>query len=145
MTWNELGPSSDVIAVLEFLRDESLARARELRGVGTRFGAQQLAEIAQRFVDRVNQREGLFGLPRITRILRHRAGFVLGLSPAGEYDLRTTTEWFDQVVENIEAELEIIDRKRVMWLTVCSAVLAAIAVLVGTATLAISAWALWNR
>jgi hypothetical protein len=140
-SWHELRPGSDVVANLKFLREQALAGAREWRGKDNAMGlvgVDALAETAQKFVVRVNEKENLLGLPRVTRILRHRAGFVWGLSPSAGPDPEATINWLDQVVENIESELSVIDRERVMWLTVASAALAALAVLVGVAAIGVS-------
>src|ERR1700730_14098195 len=94
---------SDLIDNLEFLQKEAIERGRTLR--------------AKRNAMRLN------------RILRHRAGEVYGLDPsaAGDPNLEQAIDWFDVVVENIEHELDVIERRQILWLTLTTAVAAAVA------------------
>ena len=52
--------------------------------------------------------------------------------------ISASVEWLDRVVENIEHELDVIDRKRILWLTVAAAGFAALAVFVGVVAIVIS-------
>ena len=131
---------------LEYLRDHVLSLGRELRAKRSAMGLVDmdgLAKTAQKLVKCLNEKETILGLPRITRILRHRAGAsVWGISPAAKHpDIESTIEWLDQVVENVESELDAVDKKRIMWLTVFSALISALALLVAIITVAVSVFA----
>jgi hypothetical protein len=134
---------------LEFLREHVLdlaraLRARRLRGLAIIDA--DLALNAQQLVNRVREKDDVLGVTRGTRLIRHRAGLVHGIDPpAHAPDLEATVAWLDRVVENIEHELDVIDRGRVLWLTVFAAALAAVAALFSAIGIGISVWSSLTR
>jgi hypothetical protein len=126
---------------LEFLRTEALELAREFRAERP-LGGLSDADVTRRtqeFFQRVRGKDDVLTITRGTRILRHGARVVPAIDnisvPSG---IEASITWLDQVVENIEHELDVIDRKRILWLTVAAAVFAALAVFVGIVALVIS-------
>jgi hypothetical protein len=133
----------DVEDTLEFLRDVGLELAREFRAERPSGDAfENIAKIKRRtqeFFVRVRSKDDIFGVARGTRILRHGAKVVPAIDNIGMgAELEASIEWLDQVVENIEHELNAIDQKRILWMTVAAAVFAALAVVVGIAAIIIS-------
>jgi hypothetical protein len=93
----------------------------------------------RRFFQRVREKNEIIGSVRATRILRHGAMPVRGIDSSawGDVDLESAITWVDTVVENIEHELEEIDRRRILLLTAVAAAAAAIAAIFGFFTLVV--------
>lgn len=123
--------TNEVVGVLERIRDEILQESNDLRAQETRPGFLNPTDLearAKKIFNRVEGEKNVLSLPRRIRLLRHRAVRVYGIDPGGVLDTAPTLEWFAQIVENIESELDSIDRKRVMWLTLMATALALLAV-----------------
>jgi hypothetical protein len=124
--------TKDVTDTLETLREEILNQGNHLRAKrepGSSVNMDDLKACANTVFRMIEQKGDVLGLPRRIRLLRHRARPVFGIDPSAATEIEPTIAWFDQIVENIESELDLIDRKRVMWLTLAAAVLSAVAVL----------------
>jgi hypothetical protein len=140
--FRELLPG-DVEDTLEFLRDAALHLARVLRSERPIHETPDtVADVERRtreFFARVREKDDVLGVPRGTRILRHGAKLVPALDNIwGDSTLEASIAWLDRVVENIEHELDVIDRRRILWMTLAAAVFAALAVLVGIGAIVIS-------
>jgi tetrahydromethanopterin S-methyltransferase subunit F len=140
--FRELLPG-DVEETLEFFREEALQLARVLRSERPVHVTPATIESVERrtreFFARVRSKDDVLGVARGTRILRHGAVVVSALDNiGGDAPLEASISWLDRVVENIEQELDVIDRKRILWLTVGSAAMAALAVVVGITAIVIS-------
>jgi len=141
--FSELLPG-DVEDNLEFLRDEGLELARRFRAerpmeMAPGFDSSSVALRVQQFFQRVREKDDLLTVARGTRILRHGAGIVFPIDNINlGSPLEASIAWLDRVVENIEHELDVIDRKRVLWMTVAAAVFSALAVVVGVIAVVIS-------
>jgi hypothetical protein len=124
---------------LEFFHKEALELARVLRARRDEHGRldeNQLKHDMRTFFNRIREKEDLIGVVRATRLLRHGAMPVFGIDLSARIpNLETAIAWLDKVVENIEHELDVIDRKRILWLTAGAAVGAAIAAIFGFFTL----------
>jgi hypothetical protein len=123
----------DVTDTLEALREEILKQGnnlRTMRAPGSAVNMDDLKTRANTVFKMVEGKGEMLGLPRRIRLLRHRARPVFGIDPSAATEIEPTIAWFDQIVENIESELDLIDRKRVMWLTLGAALLSAVAVFV---------------
>jgi len=123
---------SDLIDNLEFLQKEAIERGRTLRAKRNAMRLNPMdfiKDTAQGFFTRTESKKDILGEVRRNRILRHRAGEVYGLDPsaAGDPNLEQAIDWFDVVVENIEHELDVIERRQILWLTLTTAVAAAVA------------------
>jgi len=134
-----------VLETLEFLREEAIRVAREIRGTRNNLGMRNSSAFkwAQELTVRIRDRDGVLGVARCTRIRRHGAESVWGLDPDAQIpDIEAAARWVDTVVENIENELAIIDRRRNLYLTFCctvaalaAAVLAFVGIVIGVVTL----------
>src|SRR6266480_4781635 len=130
---------SDAKENLEFFHKEALELARDLRArrdESARVDMDRLANDVQTFFNRIREKDELLGMVRGTRLLRHGALPVYGLDKSARVvDLEAAIAWLDKVVENIEHELDVIERRRILWLTAAAAVGAAIAAIFGFFTL----------
>lgn len=138
--WVEIRPASDLVANLKFLEGEAIECARRLRAQRNLMQLNPMDLIkntAREFFNRVDEKTDLLGQIRRNRILRHRALEVYGLDPsvADNPQLEPAITWFDGVTENIEYELDAIERRRILWTTVAAAVAAAIAAGLSFATI----------
>jgi hypothetical protein len=124
---------------LEFFHKEALELARVLRARRDEHGRldeNQLKHDMRTFFNRIREKEDLIGVVRGTRLPRHGALPVFGIDLSARIpNLETAIAWLDKVVENIEHELDVIDCKRILWLTAGAAVGAAIAAIFGFFTL----------
>lgn len=136
----------DLVENLEFLREEAIELGRSLRARRNQMRLNPIdfiKDTVQKFFSRVRAKDDLLGVARVTRILRHRAGEVFGLDPsAGDAKLEPAISWFDTAVENIEHELDQIDRKRVLWMTPASTIAAALAAIFSAIAIVIALWSL---
>jgi tetrahydromethanopterin S-methyltransferase subunit F len=121
----------DVSDNLEFLREYALELARKLRSeIGMFPDEPSLKDKAQKLVNRFREKNDLLTERRVTRIIRHKAPLVFGIDHGADPSREATASWCDTIVENIEHELDVIDRKRALWLAVIAASLAALAALI---------------
>jgi hypothetical protein len=128
--WKEMFPHV-LDEQLEFLHDEALELARRLKARRNEMQLnphEELAKEVQSLFKRVRDKDDLIGVTRGTRILRHRAGEVYGLDPSARHaNIEEAAAWVDLVVENIEHVMDVLDRRRILWWTLVTAVAAAIA------------------
>jgi len=131
----------DVTQNLEFLHEKALELSRELRARRDEHGLLDEGRLkldVENFFNRVREKDDIIGSVRGTRLPRRGATPVFGIDPSARLpNLETAIEWLDKVVENIEHELDVIDRKRILWLTLIAAVSAAIAAVFAFFTLVV--------
>jgi hypothetical protein len=134
----------DLLDHLEEYHVEAIRIGREIkaqRGLVTP-NFNHVTKLTTTFFQKIIQKDDFLGLPRATRIVRFGAPPVAGLDSATVFvDLEDSIKWIDQVQTNIEYELAVIDSKRVLWMTLfsavaagCAAVLSAAALIVGILT-----------
>ncbi len=117
---------------LEELQAEAILFAEDLRSrrdPGDLYNFKKGTEEIQMFFGKVKCREKVIGRTRMVRILRHETPAVRGLdkNKGTEVNLEEHISWVEAVQRNIEYELEVIDRKRTLALTVASVVAASAA------------------
>jgi hypothetical protein len=121
----------DLIDHLESFQIAAIELGRELRARRNKMGlvnTDGLATSVQELFQLIRSKDSYIGTTRATRILRHRAKPVWGLDPSADRpDLENAIAWVDTVEENLDRELQLVDSKRVLWMTLFSAVCAAVA------------------
>ncbi len=138
----DLRPSSPVVENLEHLDAEAKRLRAKLvspleRGSLAEFmnehreipiGELEKYKLIKKFSDFVKQITCILGENRVTRILFANlpnpitANSVIDPGPTGDPE-----RWASGLLINIEHELEAIDKKRMLWMTVCSSITATIA------------------
>jgi hypothetical protein len=130
----------DAYANLKFLHEEAVTFAWDLRARRQAQGiveADRLLKDVRHFFQHVREKNEIIGFVRATRILRHGAMPIRGIDSSAykDIDLEAAIAWADQVVQNIEHEVDVIERKHILWLTAIAAIAAAIAAVFGFFTL----------
>lgn len=126
--------------VLERLQGDSITFAEELRSrrdPHNIYDHDKGTNDVQGFYLKIKQEEDILGRARTIRILRHQTLALRGLdkNKNEEAILEPNIRWVEAVLLNIEHELEVIDRKRTLFLTVASVIAATAAAIAATVAL----------
>jgi hypothetical protein len=126
--------------ILETLQAEAILFADQLRAQRNALNFYDFdkgTQDVQNFFRKVKSHEQGLGSARMVRILRHQTPAVRGLdkNKSTEADLEQNISWVEAVQTNLEYELEVIDRKRTLILTVASVVAASAAAIASVVAL----------